>query len=169
MLSDPTAPVVTTASRHFTATAAVFDLATRRVLLVDHKASGQRQFPGGHVDPDETGAEAAVREVAEETGVPITLWHPAGLVVPGGQVHPNPFMTVEFPAPAKPHKNEPAHHHIDLLYLATADSTAPINRQVAEVDGVAWLPVDTLHTANVRPDVPPVTAMAWRALTGENV
>ncbi|WP_229405211.1 NUDIX hydrolase [Micromonospora sp. NBRC 110038] len=155
-------------SRHFTASAVVFDPAAGRVLLIDHKASGLRQFPGGHVDPDETGDEAAIREVREETGVAATVWTPGGFVVPGARrTHPTPFMVAEFPAPPKPHKGEPAHHHIDLLYLATADSTAPITTQPAEVDGAVWLPLDDLTTANVRADVPPVAAAAWQAMTGQ--
>ncbi|MGW4467449.1 NUDIX hydrolase [Micromonospora sp. NPDC004704] len=152
-------------SRHFTASAAVFDVARGLVLLVDHKLTGRRQFPGGHVDADETGAEAAIREVLEETGVRALLWSPDALTVPGGEWHTSPFMTVEFPAPADLEWGEPAHHHIDLLFLATADSTAPVTAQLDEVDGVAWLPVDTLPAANVRADVPPVAAAAWRALT----
>lgn len=153
-------------TRHFTASAVVIDPATRQVLLIDHKASGLRQFPGGHVDPDETGDEAAIREIREETGVVATVWTPGGYTVPGArQVHATPFMVAEFPAPPKPHKGEPAHHHIDLLYIATADSTAPITTQPAEVDGAVWLPLDTLTTANVRADVPPVAAAAWRAMT----
>ncbi|MFG1880752.1 NUDIX hydrolase [Micromonospora sp. NPDC049102] len=166
----PTVPTVHAHSRHFTASAVVIDPATRRVLLIDHKASGLRQFPGGHVDPDETGDEAAIREIHEETGVVATVWTPGGYDVPGARrVHPVPFMVAEFVAPPKPHKGEPAHHHIDLLYIATADSTAPITTQPAEVDGAVWLPLDTLTTAAARADVPPVAAAAWQALTGQTL
>ncbi|MFY1633651.1 NUDIX domain-containing protein [Solwaraspora sp. WMMB335] len=34
-----------------------------------HRKIGLWLYPGGHVDPNETPAEAAVREVVEETGV----------------------------------------------------------------------------------------------------
>ncbi|WP_229401896.1 NUDIX hydrolase [Micromonospora okii] len=163
----PLPGAVSSHSRHHTASAVVIDTAARRVLLVDHKASGLRQFPGGHVDPDETGDEAAIREVREETGVVATVWTPGGFVVPGARrVHPTPFMVAEFPAPPKPHKGEPAHHHIDLLYIATADSTAPTVAQLAEVDGAVWLPVDELPAA-VRADVPSTVAATWQALTGQ--
>lgn len=152
-------------TRHFTASAVVIDPVAGLVLLVDHKLTGRRQFPGGHVDPDEDGAECAIREVEEETGVRAVIWAPGLIEVPNGQVRPTPLMVTEFPAPADPAWGEPAHHHIDLLYIAVADSTAAITTQPDEVDGAVWLPIDTLTSANVRPDVPPAAVAAWRVLT----
>lgn len=165
MLSNP---AVTASSRHFTASAVVFDVAKRLVLLVDHKASGYRQFPGGHIDENEAGHEAALREVAEETGVRATLWAEPLPPVPGSVWLPNPFRTAECVAPAKPHKNELAHRHIDLLYLATASSADPVTARLAEVYGAVWRPVDDLG-ANVRADVPPVVADAWKDITGQAI
>lgn len=163
-MSGLTLSPVHAGSRHFTASAVVIDPVARLVLLVDHQATGRRQIPGGHIDPDETGDEAAIREVAEETGVHAMLWQPCRLYVPGARVHPVPLLVAEFPAPAKPHKGEPAHHHIDLLYVATADSTAPTTRQPGEVDAVVWQPINNLDLADVRADVPPVVALAWHLL-----
>ncbi len=48
-LEPAVTPPVTAASRHFTASAVVIDPARRLVLLIDHKLTGRRQFPGGHV------------------------------------------------------------------------------------------------------------------------
>lgn len=156
--------LVTPDTRHFTASAVVVDPARALVLLIDHKATGQRQFPGGHVDPDETADQAALREVTEETGVIATLWTPPAdrVTIPGAVRHITPLMVCEFPAPAKPAKNQPAHHHIDLLYVATADATAPTRARLAEVDAAVWLPIANL--ANVRADVPPVARLAWARL-----
>lgn len=159
---------VTPATRHLTASAAVFDPALRVVLLVDHRAGQVRQLPGGHVDPDETPCEAAVREVAEETGVTAHIAPPTQ-DIPGGVRWPTPVMVVEFPAPAKPAKGEPAHSHIDLLYAATADSTAPTTLAEAEVDAAVWLPIDRIGAYAVRPDVPAAVAAAWAHLTGETL
>ncbi|MGY0231055.1 NUDIX hydrolase [Longispora urticae] len=59
-----------------------------RVLLV-HQNYGLRLFglPGGTVEPGETMAQAAVREVAEETGLIVTVGDRVSvddLVYPGG-------------------------------------------------------------------------------------
>lgn len=40
-----------------------------RILLVRHTYTGGWHMPGGGVDPGETAAEAALREVREETGL----------------------------------------------------------------------------------------------------
>jgi ADP-ribose pyrophosphatase YjhB (NUDIX family) len=49
-----------------------------RLLLVRHGDDDDREWavPGGHVEPDETVREAAVREVEEETGVTSTVERP---------------------------------------------------------------------------------------------
>lgn len=163
-----TAPV-TTRTRHHTASAVVIDPARRLVLLIDHRATGARQFPGGHVDPDETGDQAALREVAEETGVTAALWTaPADrAVIPGGRRHPTPLMIVEFPAPAKPARGEPAHHHIDLLYLATADATAPVVARLAEVASAVWMPLDGLDTATGTSGRTGAARAAWDLLAAD--
>ena len=49
-------------------TALVFD-AEARVLLVEHGDTGAWVAPGGGIEPGETPADAAVRELEEETGL----------------------------------------------------------------------------------------------------
>lgn len=154
-------------SRHLTASAAVFDVDRRLVLLVFHNGYQRWQLPGGHLEPDETGAEAAIREVREETRIHAALWPGNALVVPGGQWHPSPIITCEFPHPGWPQGGEPPHRHIDELFLATADSSAPTAAQQDEVAGVWWAPIDGLNRKDVRSDVPVVVPYAWRILTGQ--
>lgn len=160
---------ITSTSRHLTASAVVIDPATASVLLVHHNATGKFLFPGGHIDPDETPGEAALREVLEETGVHATI---AGqpLPLPGMTWHPSPFLTAEIPAPAKPERPgkpaEPAHTHIDLLFIGTADSRDTLTALLDEVASVRWVPITDLSTVDVRAEVPAVARAAHDQLTG---
>ena len=51
-----------------------------RVLLVRDRDSGRWTLPGGIVEPDETPADAALRELLEEAGTPATLTRLAAVV-----------------------------------------------------------------------------------------
>jgi 8-oxo-dGTP pyrophosphatase MutT (NUDIX family)/NTP pyrophosphatase (non-canonical NTP hydrolase) len=100
--------------RHWTASAIVLHPTEDKVLLVDHVKSGLLLYPGGHVEPGETLAEAAIREVREETGIdaaiisgPVPCYSPV-------VSHPVPFAVIEARA-ADPVNGD--HQHIDGLYL----------------------------------------------------
>lgn len=160
---------VTETSRHLTASMVVIDLARAVVLLVHHTATGKWLFPGGHLDPDETPAEAAVREVAEETGIrPALVARRPGLELPGMIWHPSPWITAEIPAPAKPERPgkpaEPQHTHIDLLFLGTADSRGDLTEALDEVGAARWVPLVDLPALDVRAEVPAVAEAAYRLL-----
>lgn len=155
--------------RHLTASAAVIDPATSEVLLVWHNATGKLLLPGGHVDPGEAPSEAALREVLEETGVEAELAC-APLDLPGMVWLPSPFVTAVIPAPAKPPRPgkpaEAAHEHIDLLFLATADSSKPTRPALDEVARCGWYPIADLSGLPVRGEVPQVVALAVGLLGG---
>ncbi|MFI7465982.1 NUDIX hydrolase [Nonomuraea sp. NPDC049646] len=103
------------------------------VLLVRHRAYGMLLQPGGHLEPDDTSLiDAAVRELAEETGI-----DPAQ-VVPRSRT---PVYIEYGRVPARPRKDEPAHRHLDIGYaFVTHADTGPI--QESEVTDAAWYPLD---------------------------
>jgi 8-oxo-dGTP diphosphatase len=78
-------------------------------------------FPGGKIEPDETPAEAAVREVAEETGLPVC----AGGEI-GRRTHPATGRTI--------------------IYLACSPTggTEPTVATPREVAEVRWAGLDEL-------------------------
>jgi 8-oxo-dGTP diphosphatase len=162
---------VTAATRHLTASMVVIDVDTAAVLLIAHKASGQLQFPGGHVDAEESPAEAALREVREETGVRAHLvsagLHP--LTLAGMSWQASPWATYEIPAPAKPDRGpgkpaEPPHSHIDQLFLGTADSTDRVTALEAEVSAAVWVGLAELPALGARADVAPLAELAFQQL-----
>ena len=90
------------------ATASAIVVGARGTLLHRHKRLGAWMQPGGHVDPDETPWDAAVRETAEETGVPGS--HPAE----GPRL-----VHVDV------HRGGRGHTHLDLRYLLLAGDADP--------------------------------------------
>ena len=95
---------------HITGTGLVLAPDGERILLVHHRRLERWLPPGGHVEPEDASvAEAARREVVEETGA----------VLAAGDA---PLASIDVHGiPAK--GSEPYHLHHDLIFLfhATAD------------------------------------------------
>ncbi len=103
---------------HVTASAIV--VGRRGVVLHRHRRLHRWMQPGGHVDPGETPAEAALRESFEETG--LELSHPsAGAELLHVDVHPAAR----------------GHVHLDLRYLLWAQDADPAPAP-GESQDVAW-------------------------------
>ncbi|MGH3772953.1 MAG: NUDIX hydrolase [Pseudonocardiaceae bacterium] len=116
-------------AKHATASVFLFARADNawHVGLIRHPRLGKWMLPGGHVEADENPAEAALREVAEETGLAARLLPGPGLDEPDGADEPSvitPLWIVEQHVPAEQREPEP-HVHVDHLYLALADASAP--------------------------------------------
>jgi 8-oxo-dGTP pyrophosphatase MutT (NUDIX family) len=93
---------------HITASGLVLASDSARVLLVHHRRLGRWLLPGGHVEPgDGTIADAARREVIEETGASVTL----AFSIAGADVHGIPAA-----------RGEPYHLHHDLMFAFHATS-----------------------------------------------
>jgi len=137
------------------ATASVFLFAhtddTWRVGLIRHPRLDKWMLPGGHVEPDENPAEAALREVAEETGLTAQLLPGPGLDKPHeADEHSviTPLWIVEQHVPAERREPEP-HVHVDHLYLALAQATPPAPG--AELP-FAWYTADQLDALDMFSD-----------------
>ncbi|MFE9168097.1 NUDIX hydrolase [Streptomyces kebangsaanensis] len=112
-----------------------------RVLTIEHRALRTWLLPGGHVETsDTTLRDAALRELAEETGINRDQVEPDGEVPLHIDVH-----TI----PANDAKGEPEHPHFDFRFLfhTTADA---VELQEEEVTNYSWQLADTLTTEPLR-------------------
>jgi 8-oxo-dGTP pyrophosphatase MutT (NUDIX family) len=118
-----------------------------RLALVDHSRLGEWMPPGGHVEPDESAAEAAVREVREETGLAVRLVPGPALPVPDGFPHAAvepAWWIVEMRANPDGHTAEP-HIHLDHVFVAVADEVVPVDPAVHRF---AWFSVEDIAAAD---------------------
>ncbi len=107
-------------------TASVFVVSARGLILHKHKRLGIWIQPGGHIDPGECAADAALRECFEETG--LAAHHFSG--VP---------MLVHVDA----HDAPRGHYHLDLRFLLAASPIDP-SPPVGESPDVEWVPFPDL-------------------------
>lgn len=79
--------------------------------------------PGGHVDEDETPEDAARRECKEETNLDVEIIGDVNEDLfagnrTEGQMLKKPFALMLENIPENPKTGEPAHQHMDFLYIA---------------------------------------------------
>lgn len=131
--------------REFTAT--VYIIRENRVLLHKHKKLGKWLPPGGHLEKNETPPEAARREVREETGLEIAFIEQENLKVDAynGKSIERPFLCLLENIP--PYKDQPAHQHIDMIYLAKPVEDKEVPSEFK------WVAYEELQNLEVFPDV----------------
>jgi 8-oxo-dGTP pyrophosphatase MutT (NUDIX family) len=110
-----------------------------RVLQIYHRRLERWLLPGGHVEPgDATPLAAAVRELAEETGVDVTR------VVPLGS---DPIDIDAHRIPASPAKGEPEHVHYSFCFpmrIPEHGEAVALSLQLDEVTDSRWVTVGEL-------------------------
>jgi len=101
----------------------------RGVVLLEHKRLGIWLQPGGHIDPDETPWDAALRESSEETGLDVSF---AGPIDADGVPE---LIHVDV------HEGGRGHTHLDLRYLIDGGDADP-NPPEGESQLIGWFDWD---------------------------
>ncbi|MER7695678.1 NUDIX domain-containing protein [Streptomyces sp. NPDC096095] len=137
----------TTLPGHVTCSAVVIDRQSR-VLHIRHPATdGHMLAPGGHIEPgDRALFTAALREVAEEAGIP------PGALCLTRQLLGSPIDIDVHDINANPVKGEPAHRHYDVRYVfyLTGEEPPTIALQDEEVSDAQWLPQPEVTSPTLR-------------------
>ena len=140
--------------RHFTTT--VFVLHEGQALLMRHPKL-RNGSPWGHVEADELPTDAAIREAREETGLDVELVSQENLWIdrPNAQSFPRPYLCqlVEMPA----HGNDPAHQHMDLVYVARPVGGIPS-------EGIRWFTLAEIEELQSGVDIFEETKQTLRTL-----
>lgn len=120
------------------------------VLLIrraaDHDTEpGKWALPGGHVDPGEDSADAAVRELREETGLDLHD-HGAGM-----------YYMDRYDTPGR----DPRGHYITDVYLVRLPGTVPV-AGADDADVAVWMPLDEGLTTDLAFDHAVILRAAMR-------
>ena len=149
-----------TGIRHDTASAVVLD-DHDRVLLIHHNKLGQWLYPGGHIEPNEDPAQAALREVLEETGLRVEIITDPLPAFTGVTTLAAPFLITEMDV-VDP-KIGP-HRHIDHVYVCRPVG-GTLTPQMAEVAGCRWAPIGEVAELDTPVDLPELIRHAARWAT----
>ena len=106
-----------------------------KVLMAHHNIFQVWAWTGGHADGDPDLLAVALREAREETGV--EHLRPLSPAIASLDILP-------VWGHVKRGKYVPAHQHLNVTYLLTADEGDPLAVREGENTRVAWLPADRL-------------------------
>lgn len=136
--------------KHFTATVYIFW--QDRVLLHHHEKLNKYMPPGGHLEPNETPSEAALREVKEETALDVFLIEQENLHVKARNAVsiPRPFLCLLENVPA--FKDKSAHQHIDMIYLAKLQNPENGNKVPKPFQWYSYTEIESMDQENFFPD-----------------
>jgi len=144
--------------KHFTATAFVVD-SQGRTLLIHHNRLQRWMPPGGHIDPNETPEETAKRECKEETGLDVEIFGDNQTDVFTG--NPNEGNMLKKPhamllenIPASEERGEPAHQHMDFIFIARPlDEAQSLTLAEAEGSDMRWFTAEEIEALDDRKEI----------------
>jgi len=126
----------------------VFVVYDNKVLLRKHDKYGIWLSVGGHIELDEDPTEAAIREVKEEVGLDVKLYHDGSYQLTEREGYkeliPPQFMNR--------HRINDSHEHVTLVYFARATTDKLVLSEAEKSDECLWFTKkeldDSQHTIN---------------------
>lgn len=119
--------------RSFTTSVIVVHPTASELLCVRHPSLGTWMFPGGRVEPGEAPHSTAIREIAEEVGLGVTLADLSNLPRwsrNGNSRLPQPLAMIE---EKLPYGHGSHHFYIDIVYVGLAEvAQFSLRREVSE-------------------------------------
>ena len=122
-------------------TVEVFIVHNNKVLLRKHDKYKIWLGVGGHVELDEDPTISAVREVSEEVGLDVRLYHNGEYPLLEG----NDYRELIPPAFMNRHRINPSHEHVTMVYLAASDTDNLVLSEEEKSDGCKWFSKEELH------------------------
>lgn len=121
-------------------TVEVFVIYNNKVLLRKHDKYRIWLSVGGHIELDEDPNQAALREVEEEVGLEVQLYHDDSYSLTKRESYkeliPPQFMNR--------HKINDSHEHVTLVYFARANTDKLILSKSEKSDGCRWFTKEEL-------------------------
>ncbi len=143
-------------------TSEVFVVYQDKVLLRIHDKYKIWLSVGGHVELDEDPNEAAVREVKQEVGLDVELYHDPSYPV----LQRDGFRDLVPPEFMNRHRISPTHEHVTLVYFARASTDHLVLSSTEKSAGCKWFTRDELNDSQYKltPDVQLYTQSALEKL-----
>nr|MBI4156259.1 NUDIX domain-containing protein [Candidatus Woesearchaeota archaeon] len=129
----------------------VFVVYENKVLLRKHDKYGIWLSVGGHIELDEDPNQAALREVKEEVGLEVQLYHNNQYSLDKQENYqeliPPQFMNR--------HRINNAHEHVTLVYFARANTNKLILSEKEKSEGCRWFTKEELDDPQyqLKPDI----------------
>jgi ADP-ribose pyrophosphatase YjhB (NUDIX family) len=129
----------------------VYVVYQNKVLLRKHDKYGIWLSVGGHIELDEDSNQAAVREVKEEVGLDVQLFHDGGYSLDKTsdyqELIPPQYMNL--------HRINEKHEHVCLVYFAKATTDELTLSEEEKSEECAWLTKEDILSSkyDLRPHV----------------
>ena len=121
-------------------TSEVFIIFNNKVLLRKHDKYKKWLSVGGHIELDEDHNQAAIREVKEEVGLDVELFHEGHSPL----LHNQDYKELIPPQFSNRHKINDVHEHVTFVFFGKAKTDQLVLSGTEKSDGCKWFSKEEL-------------------------